>query len=72
VLLCPRQSGRQTSQVRMIPLHVGRRVHPSRSSGFAGTHYATERPAMVAVLELFRSWGLPATNVEDDDLLKAT
>ena len=46
--------------------------HHYRVNLIGGTHYATERPAMVAVVELFRKWGIPATYMEDHDLLQAT
>ncbi len=37
-----------------------------------GTHYATERPSMIAVVKMFRQWGIPATYLEDDGLLQST
>lgn len=37
-----------------------------------GTHYATERPAMLEVVELFRSYGIPCDYCEDEELLQAT
>lgn len=37
-----------------------------------GTHYATERPAMLEVVDLFRSHGIPCDYCEDEELLQAT
>jgi putative NIF3 family GTP cyclohydrolase 1 type 2 len=36
-----------------------------------GTHFGTERPAMVRLVELFRSWGMHAEYLEDENLLSA-
>jgi putative NIF3 family GTP cyclohydrolase 1 type 2 len=36
-----------------------------------GTHYGTERPAMMAVTRMFREWQVPAHFMEDDSLLHA-
>jgi putative NIF3 family GTP cyclohydrolase 1 type 2 len=36
-----------------------------------GTHYGTERPAMIRVVEMFAQYGLPCEYCEDEDLLNA-
>jgi hypothetical protein len=36
-----------------------------------GTHFGTERPAMIRVVELFKEYGVPCTYCEDEDLLNA-
>jgi len=36
-----------------------------------GTHFGTERPAMIKLLDLFRPWGVAAEYLEDEGLLRA-
>ena len=36
-----------------------------------GSHFGTERPAMIRVVELFRNMGVPSEYCEDEDLLNA-
>lgn len=37
-----------------------------------GSHFGTERPAMIRVIELFKSLGLPSEYCEDDELLNVS
>jgi hypothetical protein len=36
-----------------------------------GTHYGTERPAMIRVVKMFTEYGIPCEYCEDEDLLNA-
>ena len=36
-----------------------------------GTHFGTERPAMIRAVDLFTPYGLPCEYCEDEDLLNA-
>lgn len=36
-----------------------------------GTHYATERPSMIKILELIKDYNLPCEYIEDNELLKS-
>jgi putative NIF3 family GTP cyclohydrolase 1 type 2 len=36
-----------------------------------GTHYGTERPAMIRVVEMFKEYGIPCEYCEDEELLNA-
>ena len=43
--------------------------HTLKRNLIGGTHYATERPAMIKILELFRKYGIDCEYCEDEELL---
>ena len=63
-------------QCQMLPNHEQIYVHDLNNTIklnlVGGTHFGTERPALLEVLDLFREYAILCEYSEDEELLRAT